>query len=335
MNGTTKTILVVALVAFLAGGAAGWTLAQRGAVSVDAAPTRWVARIDDRYISADEFIEEMRHHGGERPGQFQSLEQKRKLLDELVLRAALVKSAEKAGLLAQPELRRSIAQVISNRYLQDTLRQTQRAVQVSDEEVRQYYETHADEYTVPARKRVAMLKITVAADAGEPAWKSAMERMQKARVQASKLDKTVPHFGTLAREISDDSGSRYRGGVIGWIAEGRSDRYNYDPVVIEATRKLDEAGSLSEVLRGADGVYLVRLVEGEPRQARGLDLLANGIRQRLLQDRLAESERQFQEKLIHEVGVEVRESVLAAITPLSPPAGDSSPQPPAMPKDQG
>ncbi len=335
MKNTTKTILGAVLIAFVAGGGVGWTLAPRGAVSADAAPPRWVARIDDRYISADDFIEEMRHHGGERPGQYQTLEQKRKLLDDLVLRAALVKAAENAGLLGQPELRRSVAQVISNRYLQDTLRQTQRSLQVTDEDVRKYYEAHADEYTVPARKRVAMLKIAVAADAGEPAWKAAMERMQKARVQATKLDMTVPHFGPLAREVSDDAASRYRGGVIGWIAEGRSDRYSYDPVVIEAARKLDEPGSLSEVLRGADGVYLVRLVDGEPRQARGLDLLANGIRQRLLQDRLAESERQFREKLIHEVGVEVRESVLASITPLAPPAGDPSPQPPAMPKDQG
>ena len=335
MNSTTKSILGAAMVAFVAGGGVGWTLAQRGTVPVDAAPAHWVARIDDRYISADEFIEEMRHHGGERPGQFQSLEQKRKLLDDLVLRAALVKAAENAGLLGQPELRRSVAQVISNRYLQDTLRQTQRTVQVSDEDVRKYYEAHADEYTVPARKRVAMLKIAVAADAGEPAWKAAMERMQNARIQATKLDTTVPHFGALAREVSEDAASRYRGGVIGWIAEGRSDRYNYDPVVIEAARSLEKSGSLSEVLRGADGVYLVRLVEGEPRQARGLDLLANGIRQRLLQDRLTESERQFRETLIHEVGVEVRESELASITPLAPPAGDPSPQPPAMPKDQG
>ncbi len=330
-----RTTVLASAVALVIGGLAGWSLANRNHAPAATVPEHWVARIDDKYLSADDFIDEMRRQGGERPGQFQTMEQKRQLLDDLVLRAALVKAADKAGMLKQPDLRRSLDQMVGNRYLQETLRKTQREVQVTDDEIKQYFEAHADEYTVPARKRVAMLKITVADDAGEPAWKDALDRMAKARAEATKLDASVPHFGNIAREVSDDSSSRYRGGVIGWIAEGRSDRYSWDPVVLEATGKLDAAGALSQVLRGADGVYLVRLVDSEPRQARGLDVLASGIRQRIIQDRLADSEAQFRKNLMREVGVEVRESALAAIAPLAPAASDQTPQPPAMPKDQG
>src|SRR5690606_10997323 len=110
----------------------------------------------------------MRRRGGERPGQYQELEQKRQLLDELVYRAALTKAAQRDGMTDQPELRRAIEQLVGNRYLQDTLRQAQREVNVSDEDVRRFYAANAEDYSVPARKRVAMLKISVAADAGEP-----------------------------------------------------------------------------------------------------------------------------------------------------------------------
>ena len=337
MKPSSTTILAAVIGAFVIGGAVRWSVARlgQGHEAVADMPSRWVARIDDNYISESAFVDEMRRRGGERPGQFQELEQKRQLLDDLVYRAALVKAAQNAGLTDQPELRRAIEQIVSSRYLQDTLRRAQRDLAISDEDVRRYYDAHAQDYTVPARKRVAMLKIAVAADAGEPAWKQAVERMDEARAKAAKLDAGVPHFGTLAREVSDDAASRHRGGVIGWIAEGRSDRYSHDRAVIEATRALETPGALSDVLRGQDGVYLVRLVESEPRQARAFDQLAAGIRQRLMQDRLAESEQAFRKRLMREVGVEVRESVLAAIPPLSPAASTDAPQPPAMPKDQG
>lgn len=335
MKTTTMGVAFALLGAFVAGGVTGWLVARSDGPVAAGAPEQWVARIDDQYITPDAFVDEMKRRGGAQPGQFQDMEQKRLLLDELVYRTALVKAAERAGVTGQPEFRRAVDQLVSNRYLQDTLRQSQSEVAVSDEEVRRYYEAHADDYTVPARKRVAMLRIGVAANAGAQAWTEAENRMRGALAKAGKLAPDVPHFGSLAREVSDDSASRYRGGVIGWISEGRSDRYGFDRVVLEATRSLDQPGGLSDVLRGSDGVYLVRLVDSEPRQARGFDQLAAGIRQRLVQERLADSERQFRQQLMRQVGVQVRESVLASITPLAPPAANEPLQPPAMPKDQG
>lgn len=335
MSVAGKSGLLAIGAAFVLGGLGGWWLAPRGEAAQEPVPERWVARIGNQYISADEFVEEMRRRGGERPGRFQEPEQRRQLLDDLVLRQAMVEAAERDGLTRQPELRRSIERLISNHYLQGKLRQLGRDTQISDADVRAYYQDHVDNYSVPARKRVAMLKIGLDPSAGEPAWKAAMARMQEARDKVASLQAAVPHFGTLAQEYSDDAASRYRGGVIGWIAEGRSDRYSYDPSVIEAVRSLDEPGSVSQVLRGRDGVYLVRLVESEPRQSRSYEQLASGIRQRLVQERMDATEQQFRQRLLRDVGVEVRESVLASIAPLSAPGTTETPQPPAMPVDQG
>lgn len=335
MTAATRLLFATALVAFVTGGGLGWSLAHRGQTQAAPIPDDWVARIDDTYISGDAFIDEMRRRGGERPGQFQDMEQKRQLLDDMVYRAALVKAAENAGLTNQPDLQRTLESIVANHYLQGTLRLAEREVQVSDDAVREYYEKHADDYVVPARQRVAMLKISVPTDAGETAWSEAEARLSEARTRAQALETSVPHFGTLAREYSDDAASRWRGGVIGWISEGRTDRYAYDAGVIAAARKLERAGQLSDVFRGKDGVYLVRLVESEPRQSRGLDQLASGIRQRLVQDRLAAAEQQFRQRLMRQVGVEVREAALASIAPLSGPGQHNFPQPPAMPSDEG
>src|SRR5690606_15365795 len=141
---------------------------------------------------------------------------------------------QQQGLTEAPEVHRAIEQIVANSYLKRTLRDAQRQITVSDEDVARFYEANADQYMVPARKRVAMVRIEVPAKAEEAAWAKAEKRAAEALAQAKGLKLSVLHFGDVAREYSDDPSSRYRGGVIGWIAELKQDRYRYDPVVIEA-----------------------------------------------------------------------------------------------------
>lgn len=328
-------IAIFAALSFVLGIGAGWLLRGPGEVASGRVPDHWVARIGGEYVSTEQFVDEMRRRGGDRPGQFHDLEQKRALLDELIYRAALMHAAEKVGLMQAPDVQRAISQIVSNRYLQDTLRQAQKEITVSDAEVEAFYAKNASEYRVPARKRAAMVKISVPSNADEAAWKAAEQRANEALAKAKKLKLSAPHFGDVAREYSDDPASRYRGGVIGWIAELRQDRYAWDKVVIEAVNSLDAAGAFAGPLRGSDGVYLVRLVENQPRKERDLKELAAGIKQRLLQERVAASEKEFRSRLLREVKVQVDEAALAAIKPLGPPASSEPQQPPAMPKDQG
>ena len=75
-------------------------------------------------------------------------------------------------------------QTLANQYLQRTLRQQQEKIVVSEAEVRAHYDAHAADYTVPARRRVAMLQIKVPEGAGEDVWKNATERAQAALAKA-------------------------------------------------------------------------------------------------------------------------------------------------------
>lgn len=336
MNPALKTLLLGISVSLLLGGIAGWSLAARHFSDAPPAPEDWLARVDDSYITTQDFLQEMERRGGRQAGQYQTLEQRRQLLDDLVYRRALVAAAEQDGLLQRPELRRDLEQVISNHYLQQTLRAAEREVRVEEAEIERFHQQHADDYVVPARKRIAMLRQGLSASATESDWQAAEQRLleAKARVEDESSNE-VPHFGALAREYSDDPGSRYRGGVIGWISEGASSRYNFDPVVLEASRQLETAGHLSAVLRGRDAVYLVRLVESEARRTRSFEQLADGIRQRILKERLDETARNFRQRLLKQVGVRISEARLADIAPLSEPGKPQPPQPPAMPQDQG
>lgn len=328
---------VVLAVAVLAAAGLGWLGGRMSApVAAPAAvPDGWIARIGGEYITEAMFVEEMQRRGGTQPGQFQSEEQRRALLDDLVYRRALVDAAHRNGLDAQPAVRRSLEQILANQYLQGTLRKSQQDIAIAPDEVRAEYDRRADSYTVPARRRLAMIRLGVAKGAEEGVWTQAETLMAQARTKALKLATDVAHFGVLAREYSDDRATRYRGGVIGWIAEDRADRYTWDAAALDAGLALQQAGDISNVVRGADGVYLLRLVEAEPARARDFDDLAAGIRQGLLQQKLTQAEHDFRVDLVKKADVEVREAALAAIAPVGPAAATTPQQPPAMPVQEG
>jgi parvulin-like peptidyl-prolyl isomerase len=330
MNRVIGSILV------LVGFAVGWGVATYWpSAAAPIEPGAWVARIDGEYISVDAFLDEMRRRGGTLPGQFQDLEQKQALLDTLLYQRALVRAATEEGMLDDPDVRRSRDQILVNHYLQQSLRRKQQAVAVRPEEVRAFHAEQGGQYTIPSRRRVAMIHIPVPEGADDAAWQRARDLAAEALDKAQNLNGAVSHFGEIAREYSHDNASRYRGGVIGWVADGQAERYRYDRAFLDAAYSLTEAGEFSAVLDGADGVYLARLVELEPARERSLDELSAGIQQRLLREKLAASEQEFRDALMRRFVIEVREDALDAIDPMSAPAAPERPQPPAMPRDEG
>jgi PPIC-type PPIASE domain len=315
------------------GWVAGWYSAQRPPARASATPPddEWIARIGDRYIDDRDIVAEMRRRGGERPGLFQDAAARRALLDDMLLHQVLVDAARDAGLDQEPETRRVIEQLLIGRYVEGNLHRTQRALQVGSDEVARYYAEHAGDYAVPARRRVAMLRIDVARGAAEEAWTAAEARAAEAVRRTRALQPAVPDFGPLAVEYSSDQASRYRGGSLGWLTDLRRDSYSFDPALRDLAFALTAPGEFSDVVRGADAVYVARLVELQPAKPRPLTELRAGIEQMLLQQRQEAAEKQFREDTLAAADIEVREARLDAIAPLGPPAPTEPTPPPAVP----
>jgi len=334
----STALFVLPFAALALGAGAGW-YARGPAPLVEPvpAPAHWVAQVEGDYISTEMFIDEMRRRGGSRPGQYQGLPQKRALLDDMVLRQALVQAAREQGIDAEPEVRRALDQMLANQYLQRSLRKRQNEVIVREEDVRARFDAASEEYAVPARRRLALIRFAVPAEPSSEDWAVAERRAREAQAEVSALPESVRHFGALAQKYSEDPDSRWRGGVVGWIADRDSElsASALDPAVLKAAREPEEAGAVQGPLRGSDGVYLLRVVDIDPGRSRSFDELADGIRQGLRQQRLAEMEHDFREELLGRMRLTVRDEALADIDPLSPPAPAEPLQPPALPGDRG
>jgi len=320
-------------VALITGLLIGWLAAGWWPDSERApAPDDWIARVGEQYVTQAEFEDEMRRRGGSRPGQFFSLEQRQALLDELLYRRALVAAAHRDGLSDQPVVRRSLDQILINRVLQKELRPRQEQSDIDPAEIEAFFNEHADEYAIPARRRVAMVFFELGPNASEETRAEVLERAAMVRESTLELEPDTRDFGVLARENSDHQASRYRGGVLGWVGEGDPSRYSYPEIVIETANAMNEAGAVSEILQDDQGLYLVRLVDFEAERTRTLNELADGIRQRLLRERFVEVEQAFRDQTLADADIEVRDGRLAALQPAGPaPQPESREQPPSLP----
>lgn len=329
-----RTIFAAAVViALLVGGATGYQLgAITAAEAGREAPENWIARVGDRFITQSTFEDEMRRRSGGRPGQFQSLEQREALLDELVFQRAMVNRAEALELDQDPAVERSLNQIVINRLIQSELRPRQERSAVDPAAIEAYFNEHADEFSIPARRRVAMVQFELGAGASPQTRQDAFDRAHQAREQALQADESTRDFGGVARDFSDHQSSRYRGGVLGWISEGDIARYSHPAPVLEAANAMTQAGEISGVIEGEDALYLVRLVDYQPRRTRTLEELSDGISQRLLRDRFNEVEQAFRAEILAASDVEVKTRLLEQITPEgSGDAADPRSGPPPIP----
>lgn len=121
------------------------------------------------------------------------------------------------------------------------------ATEVSEDELRRYYETEAERYAGSEERHVRHILIEAAGDDREAA------RAEATRVR-ERLD-AGEDFAALAAELSDDAGTRNAGGDLGWYVRG----------VLDAP--LDEAlfamaaGALEGPVESEFGFHVLRLDE--------------------------------------------------------------------------
>ncbi|MEA5444570.1 SurA N-terminal domain-containing protein [Gammaproteobacteria bacterium AB-CW1] len=188
-------------------------------------------------------------------------------------------------------------------------------VDVSDDEVEEWYETHADRYMTAEQVDLRYIKLSMAEvreriEIGEEELREAWERDREryledeeryarhilirmdddesaAREKIESLRQRLADgesFEDLAREYSDDTLSGEEGGSLGWVLPG-----DMVDAVDEVIFTL-EAGEVSEVVESEFGLHLVRVDEIETPEP----LPFEEARDELLADlRQTEAERRF------------------------------------------
>lgn len=132
-----------------------------------------------------------------------------------------------------------------------------------EQTLRDRYEEQRSRFVTEPQREAAHILVAVPADADAEADAAARARIEAlaAQVRAEGAD-----FAAVARENSDDLGSKAEGGYLGPVEAGV-----FAPAFEEALNGLQAAGDIAGPVRTADGWHLIQLVSLVPGSERSFD----------------------------------------------------------------
>lgn len=211
-----------------------------------------------------------------------------------------------------------VAEQITLQYVELTYQDVLDNVSVTDAEVREYYERNPQAYSTKEERRIAHILFEFGNDEN-----AAKERAEAVLTRLQNGE----DFAALAASTSDDVFSGEDGGNLGVLERG-----SIDPDVEAAGFALQTVGAISGVVRSEFGFHIIQLTDFKPRQQTAFSEVADDIRENLvrvaaeteyfrLQQELARLTFEVPDTLefaAKDLGLEVKTS--ATITRANPPA---------------
>jgi peptidyl-prolyl cis-trans isomerase D len=144
--------------------------------------------------------------------------------------------------------------------------------QVPDADVEKYYTEHAKEFETPQQAHVAHVLVTVPQTGGS-------EAEDKARAKVADVIRRAnagEDFAKLATEVSEDPGSKSKGGDLGWVSKGEM-----VPAFETAAFALGRGQISSEPVRTPFGFHAIKVLEVRAAAKKSLKEVTPQIRDRL------------------------------------------------------
>lgn len=134
---------------------------------------------------------------------------------------------------------------------------------VDEQTLRERYDEQRSRYVTEPVRTAAHILVSVPADADEAEVEAARERAQALAAQAREPG---ADFAALARENSDDIGSKADGGMLGPIEAGV-----FEGPFQDALFALDEVGQVADPARTPEGWHVIQLADLEPGSERSFE----------------------------------------------------------------
>jgi peptidyl-prolyl cis-trans isomerase C len=259
-----------------------------------------LAKIDDVTITLGELQERINRQSPYIRARYTSLEQKKEFLDSLIRFEVLAKEAARRGLDKDPEVVRTMKQVMIQRLMRDELDTKITADTVTDAEMKTYYDANLSEYVKPDEVRVSAIIVKNRAQAERVA--------NEARGEAGKTNKG---FRDLVARYSQDEDSKLRGGDLRYLDAATKE---VPAPVVKAAFALANPGDVSAAVDAGNGTWYVLKQTGRRRSmTKSFDDAKPAIRNKLFRDKRVAAQKDFVDALRTTAKIEVDEANLAKV----------------------
>jgi parvulin-like peptidyl-prolyl isomerase len=217
-----------------------------------------------------------------------------KVTTEQAFQAAL---KEEGITLAQ--LRVNMERVFFKQVVQQ--RELQKGMTLTDQEAREYYKAHLNEFMKPATVSVRELFVNVPTTTGPTGQASVsvgVDEDAKAKITAAR-DRALKgeDFAKLVAELSD-SPTKSNGGLMGPVPQT-----DLNPIIAAAIEKL-KPGEISEPLRRAGGYQILKLETKIDAEPESFEKSRDAIGQKIVDTRMETETTKFIQKLLTQAVIE-------------------------------
>lgn len=257
--------------------------AERDQASRRALRRAWDAVVADKLFRAQAVTLQLDVSDAQVDGAIEDIKARNQFDDAQLNLALAAQGLDRAAFKAQIKRELETMQVLNY--------QVRSKVKVTDEDLRNYYQTHPGAFGGVEELHVRHLLLPLAADAAPAAVEAARARGERLQLRA----RAGEDFAALVREVS-----KAGDGDLGWLKRG------------QIQRELEEAfvgladGEVSKLVRAGPGLHLFK-VEGRRRAGgKSFEEAKDEIRETLMQEQTSSYRDQYLAELKRDAVIEVR-----------------------------
>ena len=236
-------------------------------------------------------------------------ERKRQFIENMVMNDLLFEEGQRSGYDKEPDIDRQVTDMRKRLVVQRVMRQYQTPPNVTDEQVRAYYDQNPMLYST-AQIHASHILVK---DEG-----LAKQILAELRAHPEK-------FADLAREKSTDTISAKKGGDLGTFGAGRMVP-EFEKVAFSL-----KPGEISDVVKTQYGYHIITVLDRKEGEPKPFDQVKEQIRATLRNRALQEQVQGHFEQLKKDADLHIDDAALARLNPPPPAPGQPStpPLPPA------
>jgi len=272
-----------------------------------------VAHVGGEVITADEFKRRMDEQTPFLRARYNSVDRKKELLRALVRNELLAQAAQREGLDKSPAVREAVKRAMIQELIKKQLEEKSNGSDISEAELKSFYDAHVDDYVKPERARVYHIFLP-AKEAKEKAQAKtkAATLVKEMREREKKGEPNV--FEKTAMKESKDQLSAALGGDLRFLSKDELAKA-HGAEMANAAFDLKNPGEIAGPIETPNGIEIVKLQVKTVALNRGFDEAKDAIRGRMARDRRSKQYDDFVKKLEDEGKVSIDEVELAKITP--------------------
>ena len=264
-----------------------------------------VARVGEREITVGDVTRQINRLSPYIRRRWAAPEKRKEFLDKLIRVELLSQEAERLGLGDDPEVQRTIKQVMTRIMIKNDLEKNLLPTSVSEEELKKEYQKDFVRYNRPAQIRASQIVVKDRAEAVK------IISELKATKRNSRL------FRGKAEKISIDQQTKSRGGDIGYFSKP-SERRDGEPdipaEVAEAAWRLKEVGDITEKpVETGIGFHIVRLSNKRAETSQSFENAKRTLENKLLREKRREILDKFIEELKSKAKIEIFQENIAKL----------------------